>query len=123
MIDWKALNRLTDLNVDSPFVDVLLSDGRKHRVEAVVTDDGVLLQAFAAKQSTVRSLPDLPLDLWMRNRTTALVSFRIDHRSRLVAECQVPVHGLTTEELAFCLRQVSIEADRLEFLLTGRDVH
>jgi hypothetical protein len=43
-------------------------------------------------------------------------------KDRLIAECHVPKHGLTEDEFQFYLRTIAIEADRLEFLLTGRDV-
>ena len=40
---------------------------------------------------------------------------------RRLAECRIPTYGLTREEFQFCIRIIAVEADRLEFLLTGRD--
>ena len=60
--------------------------------------------------------------IWKRNRATQLVGFRIDDRSRLVAEAWVLKIGVTPEEFQLYVRTVAKESDRFEFLLTGRDV-
>ena len=57
----------------------------------------------------------------LRNRTAALVGFRIDNRSRLVGEAWVSKSGLTTEEFELYVRNLAAECDRFEFVLTGRD--
>ena len=66
-------------------------------------------------------MPDLPIQVWLRNRATALVGFRIDSRGRLVGEALVPKAGLTAEEFQIYVRAVAVQCDRLEYLLTGRD--
>lgn len=80
-----------------------------------------MLSAFVVKQSVVNSLPDLPLEIWKRNRTARLVGFRIDRINRIIAECSIPTPGLTCEEFQLYLRTIAVGADRLEFILTGRD--
>ena len=67
-------------------------------------------------------MPDLPLQLWQRNRTTSLVGFRIDARDRVLGETHVPAEGLTPAEFMLYLKTIAEECDRLEWVLTGRDV-
>lgn len=119
--DWVRLCRGKDLTIDEPHALVRLDDGRQHRV--TVEDQGGLYQltAFVVKQSIVASLPDVPVQAWLRNRATTLVGFRIDRQHRLVAEVWVPKAGLTADEFHLYLHKIAEEADRFEFVLTGRD--
>lgn len=110
-----------NFSVDGSSVGVTLQDGRKHCVEVSKQANELVLSAFVVKQSVVSSLPKLPLEIWKRNRSASLVGFRIDKKNRLIAECRIPTHGLTSEEFQFYMRTIAVEADRLEFLLTGRD--
>jgi len=119
--DWLQLSIAPDLSVDGSFVDVKLQNGRKHSVEVSEQANELVLRAFVVKQSVVCSLPGLPLEIWKRNRSVSLVGFRIDRKNRLIAECSIPTPGLTREEFQLYLRTIAVEADRLEFLLTGRD--
>ncbi|AUX27009.1 uncharacterized protein SOCEGT47_075820 [Sorangium cellulosum] len=49
------------------------------------------------------------------------LGFRLEDRGRLVGEAWIPKAGLSVEEFATCVRQVAVECDRLEYLLTGKD--
>jgi hypothetical protein len=95
--------------------------GSRDPLEVNKQANELVLSAFVVKQSVVSALPELPLDIWKRNRSTSLVGFRIDKKNRLIAECRIPTYGLTREEFQFCIRIIAVEADRFEFLLTGRD--
>ena len=71
------------------------------------------------RQAAVASLPDLPLQVWLRNRATLSVGFGStmgaiggEHRAEA---------GLTAEEFQIYVRAFAIECDRLKYLLTGRD--
>ncbi|MDV6034401.1 MAG: hypothetical protein F9B45_30775 [Phycisphaera sp. RhM] len=119
--DWTQMSNAADFSVDESNVDISLRDGRRHRVKVIEKENRILLRAFVVKQAVVASLPELPLEIWKRNRSVSLVGFRIDRKERLIAECSVPTPGLTSEEFQFYLRTIAIEADRLEFLLSGRD--
>lgn len=119
--DWVQMLKPADFSIEGSQVEVSLRDGRKHRVEVIEKNSELVLRAFVVKQAVVNSLPTLPLTIWKRNRSVSLVAFRIDRKNRLIAECRVPVSGLAPEEFQFYLRTIAIEADRLEFLLTGRD--
>ena len=84
-------------------------------------EDEFHLRAIVVRQSIVDALPNLPLQIWVRNRAVSLVGFRIDHRRRLVAEAWVPKAGITESEFQLYLRTLAVEADRFEYALTGRD--
>lgn len=119
--EWIRLCRVKDFSIDEPHVDVRFEDERRHRV--TVEDEGVAyrVSSFVVKQAVVASLPDLPIQLWIRNRSTQLVGFRIDRQQRLVGETWIPKAGVTPEEFQLYVRTVATECDRLEYVLTGRD--
>ena len=97
-------------------------DGRAHRLTIEERDDDYLISAFVVRQAVAASILELPLQVWIRNRGTQLVGFRIDRQGRLRAEAWVPKPGLTAEEFQLYVRSVAAEADRFEYLLTGRDI-
>jgi hypothetical protein len=102
-------------------VDVKLEDGRQHRIAVEDQGDAYQLTAIVVRQAVVASLPDVPVQAWLRNRATVLVGFRIDRQRRLIAEAWVPKAGLTAEEFQLYLRKLAAEGDRFEYVLTGRD--
>jgi hypothetical protein len=120
--DWVRFCRAKDLSIDESHIDVGLGNERQHRVTVEEGDDTYLISAFVVRQAVVASLPDLPIQSWLRNRVTALVGFRIDRQGRLVAEASVPKMGLTAGEFQLYVRTVAVESDRFEYILTGRDV-
>jgi len=61
--------------------------------------------------------------MWLRNRRSQLVGFRIDEKGSLVAHGWTPEEGLTPEAFQLLVRTVAREADRYEFQLTGLDRH
>lgn len=122
MPDWAALCSGEGFKVRDDGIEVSFGDGRRHRVAVEDGADAYLLSAFVVKQAVVTSLPTLALDVCLRNRATDLVGFRIDRQDRLHAEAWIPKAGLDSEELQWCVRTVAAEADRLEYILTGRDV-
>lgn len=119
---WVRLCRAKDLTVDGLHIDVRFSDERRHRVTVEERVDDYLITAIVVRQAVVASIPDLPLQTWIRNRATQLVGFRIDRSRRLRAEAWVPKPGLTAEEFQLYVRRVAAECDRFEYLLTGRDI-
>ena len=120
--DWIRLCHARDLTLHDNHIDVSFNDGRHHRVD--VTDEGDVyrIRGIVARRATVTSIPNLPIQIWKRNRTTHLVGFRIDRKMRLVAEAWAPKPGLTPEEFQFYLRSLAAECDRFEYILTGKDV-
>jgi len=120
--NWVRLCRASDLTITEPHVDVRFGDERRHRVSVRDDDDAYLVSGFVVRRATVESIPNLPIQAWIRNRATQLVGFRIDRHLRLVAEAWVPKAGLTSAEFQLYVRTVAAECDRFEYLLTGRDI-
>lgn len=119
--EWAKLCQTRDIVVDGPNLIVKFGDDRQHRVAVQEEADEYVLRAFVVRQSAVASLPDLPVQAWLRNRAVSLVGFRIDHRGRLVGEAWVPKSGLTASDFQLYVRTLAVEADRFEYALTGRD--
>jgi len=98
---------------------------RKHEVRLIDEGSQVRLEATIATRSHVERMAehlDVSRWAWRRNRGNAIVGFRIDGRGRLIAEAVAPNIGLTEGEFQTYLLAVASEADRMELVLTGRDV-
>jgi hypothetical protein len=98
---------------------------RRHAVRLEATNDGIRMEATVATAKTIDFIndeDDAYLWAWRRNRASNLVGFRVDRQRRLLAEAVAPAIGLTQEEFVVYLRAVAAEADRMELVLTGRDV-
>lgn len=119
--DWKSLCSAEDMIVEDADVVINFGDDRSHRVRVRETDDEFVLRAFVVRQSVVASIPDLPIQVWQRNRAATLMGFRIDKRGRLVGEAWIPKAGLSGEEFQLYVRHLAVESDRFEYRLTGRD--
>jgi len=120
--EWRAFCRGERLQFDGDDIVVSFDSGRRHRVQVHDTDGAYELHAVVARAAAVKDVPDVPLRIWRHNRGAQLVSFRIDTRERVYAEGWVLKAGLEPQEFQLVLRHVAAESDRLEFLLTGRDV-
>lgn len=120
--DWQRFCTGAGLTVDGDQVVVSLDDGRRHTVAISEHSDGYRLAAIVARPAVLSRVVDAPIRIGRRNRESHLVGFRIDRKGRLAAEAWVPKPGLTSEEFQLYLRSVAAEADRFEFVLTGRDV-
>ena len=119
--EWKQLLRGPQFRVQGDSVDVDLHDRRRHGVQVVDAEDAWELQAVVASRALVEQSGDLQVRLWLMNRASELVSYRIDQRGRLIAEGWLPKPGTTADEFQLHVRTLAAEADRLEFLLTGKD--
>lgn len=96
--------------------------GRRHVVRLQAVADGVRFEATVATARTLENMDEDPARwAWRRNRASSLVGFRVDQK-RLIAEAVAPAVGLTGAEFIVYLRAVAAEADRMELVLTGRDV-
>jgi hypothetical protein len=120
--DWLRLCNAKDLPPYGNHVDVSLEEGRGHRIIVKDEGDAYRIMGVVAGRATVISISNLPVQIWMRNRTTQLVGFRIDGKMRLIAEAWPAKPGLTAEEFQFYLRTRAAECDRFEYILTGKDV-
>ena len=120
--DWRDLVAGEQMQVDGDYVTVRFANQRAQRVRVEATADALELFAVAARAASVRGVADLPLRIWRQNRGAQLVSFRIDTDGCVCATGWVPRAGLSAEEFQLVLRRVAAESDRVEFLLTGKDL-
>jgi len=120
--DWGRLCHAKDLAVLEDYIEVKCDGNRLQRVS--IQDDGnaYLISTFVVRQAVVASLPDLPIQAWLRNRASMLVGFRIDRQGRLLGEAWIPKVGIEAEEFQLYVRMLATECDRFEYALTGKDV-
>jgi hypothetical protein len=117
--NWEQFCNAPDFEVEGPSIAVRFAEDQSHTVTVQEQPDTYVLNAMVARQGTVSDLPDLSLEVWLRNRAVTLVGFRIDRRGRLVGEAWVPKAGLDAGEFQLYVRTVAIECDRFRYLLTG----
>ena len=122
MIDWKKFCYARDISIDGDKIKVTFNDGRKHILRAEERDGEFRVWAIIARQAIVAGQKDLQLRIWQRNHASKLVSYRIDGKGRFIGEAWVPKAGLTPYEFRLYVRTVAAECDRLEYLLTGKDL-
>ncbi len=127
--DWLATCAADDIEIDGVKITCWFGardESRKHVVRVTESGDCFRLEATVLGQAGFRVFEDMgqvaSLYAWRLNRTSRLVGIRVDSRDRFVAEAAVPKAGLTTDEMRRYLRVVAAGADRLELVLTGRDV-
>ncbi len=120
--EWRRLCRAKDLEVDENYIDVKCNGERRQRVAVEDQEEAYMISAVVVRQAVVASLPDLPIQTWLRNRALMLVGFRIDRQHRLVGEAWIPKAGLVAEEFQLYVRMLATECDRFEYALTGKDI-
>lgn len=121
-LEWKRLCEGYDLEVVGDCIDVRFQHGRRQRVRIEEVDGSILAQAVIARQAIMRELDAPALFAWKRNRLSRVVGLRVDERGRLIGQAWLPVAGLNAHEFQLGVRAVAAECDRVEHLLTGRDV-
>ncbi len=119
--DWTEWCRSRDLAVEGDAV-LVACGARRQKVTVKDVGDALEFRSVVARPAVVRRQHDLAISAWLRNRSTALVGFRIDYKDRLVAEAWAPKSGMTAAEFNLYLRAVAEESDRFEFQLSGQDV-
>ena len=100
-------------------------ESRRHVVRLCEAEGGIRMEATVATARTLDSMDEHNEPhrwAWRRNRASNLVGFRVDTQQRLLAEAVAPTIGLTEEEFVTYLIGVAAEADRMELVLTARDV-
>jgi hypothetical protein len=118
-------SRLT-VRYEAGIARVELGGGRSQAVRIERDGDGyvftsVVLGAARADEHR-QDLPALANRLWQRNRQTDVVNFTFDRHNRLIGRIEHPANTLDAEELFFYLSRLAIECDRLEYLLTGKNI-
>lgn len=120
--DWRRLCKGDGMEVLDDSVDVSFHEGRRQRVTVEEVDGSLLVYAVIARAAAVRDLQDPALLAWERNCLSRVVGLRLDERGRLIGQAWLPLAGLDAHEFEGCVKAVAAECDRVEHLLTGRDV-
>jgi len=120
--EWRRFCKPRDLAVDGGEINVQLAEGRHHVISVEETDDSLRLVGIVTRQAATAAIPNLLPIIWEKNRALQLVGFRVDRRGRLVGEVLVPGAGLDADEFQLCVRTLAAECDRMEYLMTGKDV-
>lgn len=119
--EWGKFALCDDFTVDGNWIRVLLTEERSHKVKVKAEPDSIQMKAMVARADRIHGMKDIAIHIWMRNRATALVGFRLDEKGNLIAESWIPKIGLTGQEFKLMVRSLAIEADRFEYALTGKD--
>lgn len=94
------------------------TEGERIRFRSVVARGGDLLDEHGARRSEADLLPTL----WQQNAQCDTVSFSLDRYGRVVGYAEAFLPTLDPEEAQFYILRLAEACDRLEFVLTGRDV-
>jgi hypothetical protein len=101
-------------------------ESRRHVVRLQEVEAGIRMEATVVTARTLEAFEkheqDPHLWAWRRNRVSNLVGFRVDGQKRMLAEVVLPTIGLTADEFLIYLMAIASEADRMELVLTARDV-
>jgi hypothetical protein len=120
--EWRSISKKEKLKVEGETITFAMEDGRTQRVTISENDKEFILSSIVVRRKIVEDNPDIPMEAWIKNRSMQLIGFRIDDAKRLVAEVWLPKVGLTSDEFLFRLKMLAAEADRYEYILTGKDV-
>jgi len=89
--------------------------GDSSRFTSVVTDVRGVARSAKARAALARRI-------WIRNGLKVIVGFAFDDGDHLIGFVDEPSTAMYPSELRFYVETVAAECDRLEFILTGRDV-
>ena len=120
--DWRHELAADDLDVRGDEITVHFREGRTQRVRIVEAADAWHLTSVCARRRHVIDEEGLVERVWEQNARASLVGLRLDSRDRLIGELVLPKVGLTADELREAVRMLARECDRMEFVVTGRDV-
>lgn len=122
-VDWRVLTRTAGFHVRGDAIEVRFDDGRSQRVRVEEEEvETIRIWTVAARRADVDRIDHPELYAWLRNRLVDLIDFRVDRDGRIIGEASIATPGLTAEEWALYVRAVARSADRLEYLLSGRDI-
>jgi len=104
---------------------VTFENGRSQEIRYRREGDNYLFVSSVARPQAVRKiqLKGLAQRILARNRATEVVTFGLSPRNGIDAWVTHRADTLQPEELKFYLKVLAREADRFEYLLTGKDVY
>ena len=106
-------------------VTIEYRNGRSQEVLYRLIGDQYTFRSTVATARVVAEVGRLRIarEILLRNRVAECVGFRLTRRDRLEAVIQQRASTLHRDELIYYVCQLAREADRLEYLLTGRNTH
>lgn len=106
-------------------VRVGFPNGRSQSVRYELDGDMYRFRSTILLPAAAKSLDldRLAVELLERNRTTRVVTFSLTGNGHVEAWIDQRASTLYPDELRFYLTTLAAEADRLEYLLSGKDVH
>lgn len=104
---------------------VSFDSGRTQKIKYRREGDNYVFVSSVARPKAVGDikLKHLAQRILARNRATEVVTFGLSPRGGIDAWINHRADTLEPEELKFYLKVLAREADRFEFLLTGKDVY
>ena len=106
-------------------IQVEFPNGRKQGIQYQLEGDHYLLTSQVATPGSLRNISweDLSREILLRNRVTSVVAFGFGKRDTVEAWIRQRASTLQSEELKFYVALLAREADRFEYLLTGKDIY
>ena len=106
-------------------ITVTFSNGRKQVIRYRQQGDSYIFTSYVARPAAVKKiqLKSLARRILERNRATEVVTFGLGRNGRVEAWINHRAGSLQPGELKFYLAVLAREADRFEYLLTGKDVN
>lgn len=106
-------------------IQVTFPNGRGQTVRYQRKGERYLFTSRVATEAHLHHLSwdTISKEILLRNRATEVVAFRIRNWHTVEAWVEHRVSTLQPRSLKFYVAQLAREADRFEFLLTGKDVH
>ena len=106
-------------------ISVEFPNGRRQKVDYQLREDQYIFSSRVATAGSLYNISwgELAREILMRNRFTSVVAFGFGKRDCVEAWIRQSASTLQAEELKFYVAQLAREADRFEYLLTGKDVY
>ena len=110
---------------ESGVIDVEFPNGRRQKVQYQLREDQYIFSSRVATAGSLFNISwgELAREILMRNRFTSVVAFGLGKRDCVEPWIRQRASTLQAEELKFYVGQFAREADRFEYLLTGKDVY
>ena len=106
-------------------IQVTFPNGRGQKVRYRRRGEHYLFTSRVATEGHLQHLSwkEISREILLRNRLTEVVAFGVRNWHAVEAWVEQRASTLRTEKLKFYVAHLAREADRFEFLLTGKDIH
>jgi hypothetical protein len=113
------------ISLESDRLNVSFTGGRKQQIVVKRRRASYTLTSNVLQRAKVEELgrSNILRAIWTRNRSSRLVGFRLDKSGKVVGYIEHQAESLDPSDLAYCIEVLARECDRLEFVLSGEDIH